>query len=350
MFAYIGCRTTKERNARGEGISIVSCDEATGGLKLVELVGGLTNPSYLTLNRKRDRLYTVHGDCSEVTAFKVDSTNGRIDLINTESTEGKNPVHLALSADERSLVVSNHITSSLAVLPINEDGSLSSISQLVQLDGEPGPHRKEQPFPKPHFNPFDITGKYVVVPDKGLNKVFSIPFRDGRLIDSEMTEASTRETAGPRNLVFHPSLSVAYVVNELDSTVTAYQIESSSGVLKPFQIISSLSDTFTEDSRASGIQIDAKGQTLYASNRGEDSIAVMEIDQTTGRISLVQTMSSGGKTPRFFTLDPTGRWMYVLNEDSDLITAFAINQEDGMLKATELEFKTGSPVCMVFAD
>lgn len=259
-------------------------------------------------------------------------------------------MHLALSPDERSLVVSNHITSCIAVLPVDTEGRIGQLSQLVLLEGEPGPHRKEQPFPKPHFNPFDPTGQFVIVPDKGLNKVFTLPFRDGRLVEEEIVEAVTRETAGSRNLVFHPSKPFAYVVNELDSTVTADHFDKGDGSLQAFQIVSSLADTFTLDSRASGIHIDGRGQTLYASNRGEDSIAVMSIDQETGRLTLFQTVPSGGKTPRFFTLDPTGQWMYMLNEDSDSIIGFAVNSEDGRLAAMDIDFKTGSPVCMVFAD
>ncbi|WP_086480129.1 lactonase family protein [Oceanospirillum sanctuarii] len=350
MFAYIGCRTTKERNARGEGISVVSIDGQTGALQLVELMGGLTNPSFLTLNCNRTRLYTVHGDGSEVSAFKIDSSSGRLSHLNTESTQGNNPVHLALSPDEDSLVVSNHITSSLAVLPIDDEGKIGPLRQLVKLEGEPGPHRKEQPFPKPHFNPFDPSGQFVVVPDKGLNKVFSFPFKEGRLVAEEMTEAVTRETAGPRNIVFHPLKPYAYVINELDSTVTSYSFDGNTGKMSAFQVISCLADTFTQDSRASSIQIDKTGKALYASNRGEDSIAVMSISPETGRLTLIQTMESQGKTPRFFTLDPSGRWMYALNEDSDTIVGFSVDPSDGRLSNTAIEFETGSPVCMIFAD
>lgn len=172
MFAYVGSRTTRARNARGDGISVYQCDEDTGALHLVQVVGDLVNPSFLARNRAGDRLYVVHGDCEEISAFNVDADSGKLELLNRQSTEGKNPVHLALDPTGKFIVVSNHITGTLVVLPIADDGSILPLTQKVQLTGEPGPHRKEQPFTKPHFNPFDPSGQFVFVPDKGLDKVF----------------------------------------------------------------------------------------------------------------------------------------------------------------------------------
>lgn len=138
MFAYVGSRTTRERNARGDGISVFECNAETGALVLVQVLGDLVNPSFLAMNTAGDRLYAVHGDCEEITSFKVEKPTGRISVLNRQSTKGKNPVHLALDPTERFVVVSNHITSSLAVLPIESDGALSEVTQLVTLQGRPG--------------------------------------------------------------------------------------------------------------------------------------------------------------------------------------------------------------------
>lgn len=139
-----------------------------------------------------------------------------------------------------------------------------------------------------------------------------------------------------------------YVVNELDSTVAAYRFDSSSGRLQPFQIFPTLADSYTGNSRASEIEVDASGRTLYASNRGEDSIAVFGIDPDSGRLSLRQTMPSGGRTPRFFATDPSGRWLLVLNDDSDQIASLPIDREQDRLQAAAAVRPCGSPVCMVF--
>lgn len=349
MYAYVGSRTTRERNARGEGITVYKVDQEAGTLTLVQVVKDLVNPSFLALNKAGDRLYTVHGDLTEVSAFSVDKATGKLTFINRQSCEGKNPVHLALDPTQRFLVVSNHIGGSLAVINIAEDGSLGSINQLLKLEGPLGPHRVEQPFAKPHFNPFDPSGKFVLVPDKGLDRVFSFKFDNGKLYPAEQPFVVSREGAGPRHLAFHPKAGFAYVVNELDSSVTSYRFNTQTGALTPIQVLPSLPATFTGNSRASEIEIDRSGRFLYASNRGYDSVAVFAIDQGTGMLSPVEFMPTDGKTPRFFTLTPNERFLFALNEDSDTIISMETDAKTGALTKTGFTVSTGSPVCMIFS-
>lgn len=349
MYAYVGSRTTKERNARGEGIGIFRVDPACGTLEPVAVERGLINPSFLALDRTGQFLYTVHGDESEVTAFAIDRRTGLLTKLNQQSTQGRNPVHLAFDPSGRYLVVSNHIGASLAVLPVNTDGTLEPVSQLLMLEGPNGPHRVEQKQAKPHFNPFDRSGRFVVVPDKGLDRLFSFRFYAGQLTPATNPWTATRESAGPRHLSFHPSASWAYAINELDSTVTAYRFDDVTGALAPFQLVSCLPDTFTGNSRASEIDIDPRGRFLYASNRGHDSIAVFAIAPDSGRLQLLGASPTGGRTPRFFTLTPDGHFMFVLNEDSDSIVTLAVDPDSGLLSPTGNEVQSGSPVCMVFS-
>jgi 6-phosphogluconolactonase len=356
MFAYVGSRTTRERNARGEGISVFRFDPATGALNLLQVMGDLVNPSFLALHPQLPVLYTVHGDSQEISSFHVSPETGLLKFQSKQSCGGKNPVHLALDLTGRHLVVSNHITSSLAVMPIAQDGSLQRLSQRVALEGTPGPHRKEQPFAKPHFNPFDPSGRFVLVPDKGLDKVFVFCFEKGRLIPAPYPELICREGSGPRHLAFHPSQPWVYIINELDNTVTACTFDTNTGHLQAFQIISSLSDSFTGNSRASGIQMDASGQTLFASNRGEDSIAVMRIDASSGRLQLQHTLHchpdrARPVTPRFFTTDPSGKWLLVLGEDSDEILTYAMHAAGRFpMQPAAQKHACASPVCMVLAE
>jgi 6-phosphogluconolactonase (cycloisomerase 2 family) len=348
MFAYVGSRTTKERNARGDGITVYRM-LPNGLLDLVQIVDGLTNPSYLAMSKDGAHLYTVHGDESEVSSFAVDRSTGKITFLNRQSSQGKNPVHLAIDPTGKFIVVANHIGSSLAVLPIADDGALLPLTQLVGLSGPIGPHRIEQKQAKPHFDPFDPSGRFVVVPDKGLDRIFSFQFLDGKLIEAKVPYVVTREGAGPRNLVFHPTAPLAFVVNELDSTIVSYHFNKNNGSLKPAYIQSTLPPTYTGNSRASGIAIDKKGQFVYASNRGDNSIAVFKIDSQTGSLQFIEAISTLGATPRFFTLTDDEKTLYVLNEDSDTIVALSRNVQTGRLTPIGITAKTGSPVCMVFS-
>lgn len=348
MLAYVGSRTTKERNARGDGITVYRV-LPNGHFEQVQIVGDLINPSYLALSKDGTRLYTIHGDQSEISSFTVDRLSGKLTFLNRQSTQGKNPVHLAIDPSGKYMVVTNHIGSSLAVLPIAEDGSLLPLTQLVSIAGPIGPHRIEQKQAKPHFNLFDLSGRYVAVPDKGLDRVFSFEFSNGKLKEATVSFVTAREGSGPRNMVFHPTAPLAFVVNELDSTLTSYHFDKSNGSLKPIYILPTVPPTYTGNSRASGIAIDKMGQYVYASNRGDDSIALFKVDSSNGCFEFVEAVNTSGLTPRFFTLSPDEKMIYALNEDSDTIVAFSRSKKDGRLSSLGIIAKTGSPVCMVFS-
>jgi len=353
LYAHVGSRTTRERHARGDGISVFHVDAHSGALSLVQVVTGLVNPSYLALGPGGRQLYTVHGDHREVSAFDIDPGTGALRFLNQQSTEGHNPVHLALAPGGRHLIVTNPLGASVAVLPIAADGALGPVAQRLAFEGPLGPHRIEQQQAKPHFNLFDPSGRFVLVPDKGLDRVFSFRWggeRGGeRLAPAAKPFVQTREGAGPRSLVFHPGKPLAYVVNELDSTVTTYRFDTATGGLAPLQIVPTLPPSFTGNNRAAGIAIDGAGHTVYASNRGHDSIAVLRVDAHRGLLSWAADQPSGGRTPRFFTLSPGGQWLYALNEDSDTIVCFAVDAATGCLTPTGPVTGCGSPVCMVFS-
>lgn len=351
MFAYAGSRTSRERHARGEGISVYAASADQQKLEQVQIVGGLANPSYLLLNKAGDRLYSVHGDLDYLSTFSVDKKTGHITLMQQQHCQGKNPVHLALDPTEKFLIVSNHWTSALAVLPVKPDGTLDQVRQLEVLPGTPGPHRVEQALGKPHFNPFDPSGRFVVVPDKGLNRIFSFRFENGTLTPTTQGSVLTRETAGPRHIAFHPTQAMAYVVNELDSTVTAYKFDAITGALTPAQLLSALPDTYTGDNRAAAIFVHPNGRWLFASNRGDDSLAVFAIDPKNNRIRFVRTQLTQGKTPRFCTLSPNQKVIWILNEESDTMVPVALDPEhpsDPFL-STGQAVSCGSPVCLVFS-
>ncbi|MCJ9729910.1 lactonase family protein [Bradyrhizobium sp. PRIMUS42] len=347
-YVYVGARTTKERNARGDGLNVYRMDNASGEWTHLQLLGDLVNPSFLAFDRTRRFLYTVHGDLSDITAMAIDPADGKLRVINRQSTEGKNPVHLAIDPSNRFVVVANHITSTLALLPRNDDGSLGAVIDLVKLEGKIGPHRVEQPFAKPHQVEFDPSGKFIVVPDKGLDLVFTyrIDAEKSKLVQA-VPPVRSREGAGPRHVAFHPAGKLAYVVNELDSTVTAYRFDPANGALTPLQVVSAVLDTYTGDSRAAEIAVSADGRYVYASNRGNDSIGIFAIDAANGRLSSVGWTLSGGKTPRFFALAVSDRYLFAANEDSDTVAMFN-RTVDGRLVATDKVVKVGSPVCILF--
>ena len=346
LIAYVGCRTSRERNARGDGIRVFAIDADSGGWSPIQLVADLVNPSFLACSPGRETLYTVHGDGSTVSSFAIDLHSGTLRRLNTQSTGGANPAHLALDPTGRYLLVANYASGSVAVLPIEADGAIGPLKSLTDLPGEPGPHRIEQKNSHPHEVAFDPSGRFVVVPDKGLDRIFTFTF--DATAGSLRPEANlkTREGAGPRHIVFAPGKPHAYVVDEIDSTVATY--EWSDGLLRPMQVLPSTPASFTGDNRAAEVLISPDGRFVFVSNRGHDSVGSFAVDMTSGLLTATGWHGTSGRGPRFMTLDPDGRHLYAANELTDSIVQFAVDPSDGHLAPTGRTIDTGSPVCLLF--
>ncbi len=270
-------------------------------------------------------------------------------LLNTQQTGGDNSSTVALDPSNRYVVLANG--PGVAVFPINEDGSLAPRTHLVIPPGEPGPYRREQHGPHPHQAIFDPSGRFVVAPDKGLDKVhvFRFDAAQGKLAACEPPFVNARYGAAPRHVSFHSRKPYAYLVNELDSTVTAYYWNRDRGELKPFQRLPTTPDTHTGDNTSADIAVAPSGRFVYVSNRGHDSIAVFSVDGSRGRLEPIGWESVQGRKPRFFGLEPDGSHLYAANENSHTIVVFRIDPETGTLKATGQVVETGSPSCIVFA-
>lgn len=351
LFAYVGAFTTPERKARGDGINVYRMDPGSGAWTHVQLVPNIVNPSFLALDREQRFLYAVHADLDEVSAYAIDKQTGQLKQLNRQSCGGKNPVHLAVDPTNRFIVTANYGAGSVGVVSIEKDGTLGARTDLVTLPGEPGPNRKEQASSHPHDCPFDPGGRFIVVPDKGLDRVFMFKLDNasGKLAPADPPFVATREGAGPRQIAFHPSLPIAYVIDELDSTVTTYRCDPAHGAMQPVQVVPTLPPSFTGNNTGAEVAVAPSGRFVYGSNRGHDSIAILAIDRATGTLTPVSWEPTQGKTPRFFTLDPAANFLYAANQDSDTIVTFRVNKATGKLAPTGQVVKVGSPVTIVFA-
>src|SRR5215470_590429 len=328
IYAYVGSFTTAQRKAHGDGIHVYRVDPATGDWTHVQHIGDLVNPSFLALSPDQRFLYSVHGDEDYATAFALDPATGEAKLVNRAATGGKNGVRGTVDPSGKFLLVANYASGNVAVLPIAPDGSLKDQHQVVQLTGEPGPHKVEQVSSHPHDIVFDPSGRFVVVPDKGLDRIFVFRFdaATGKLSPTEQGSVKSRSGAGPRHLAFHPKRPVVWVLNELDSTITTYSFDTESGALQALQVLSILRPEFTGDSTAAEIAVLPSVPVVYASIRGQDAVAFFGVIARDATLRLVAWQSTLGKTPRFIGLDPLGRNLYAANEQSDTVNTLRIDQ------------------------
>lgn len=348
-FAYVGCFTTEKRKARGKGVAVFRIDPATGAWTFVEACDAIPNPHYVCLDHTQQCLYSAHGDSSEIGAYAIDSQTGKLKFLNKQNTDGDNSSTVEVHSSNRWVLLSTG--PGVAVYPIQPDGSLAPYTDLVIPQGKPGPYRGEQEGPHPHQATFDLTGRFVVVPDKGLDivLVFRFDAERGKLVPCDPPFVKARYGAIPRHIAFHPKRPYAYVVNEQDSTVNAYHWDTARGELKPFQRVPTTPTTYVGDNMAAEIAIAPSGKFLYASNRGHDSIVVYAVDAATGAIESIGWESVQGKKPRFFGPDPGWSHLYAANENSHTIVVFRVNHENGKLAPTGQVIETGSPTCIAFA-
>jgi 6-phosphogluconolactonase (cycloisomerase 2 family) len=348
-FMYVGSFTSQARG-HGDGLSVFRRNRESDTWMLIQLVEHLADPSFLTIDRRGRFLYSAHGDGTQAAAYQIDQATGRLTVLNQQPTGGQNGVHLAIDATNRFLAVANYASGSLALLPINQDGSLGALSDLATLTGNPGPHRTQQTSSHPHHCPFDHTGRFIVVPDKGFDKIFlyRLDIERGKLVEGNPPSVNARAGAAPRHVDFHPSQPYAYVINEIDSTITTYHFDPEKGALKPLQIVTTLPSSYTGDNSTAEIAVAPSGRFVYGSNRGHDSIAIFAIDNATGGLTPIGWESTQGRTPRFFGLDPSGTHLYAANQNSDTVVIFRVNQTTGKLTSTNQIVKVASPSTIVF--
>jgi 6-phosphogluconolactonase len=349
--AFTGGFTTEKRKAHGDGIRVYRADLQSGLWTITDHAAGLVNPSFLVRDHRRDVLYAVHGDCGYASAFAIDVNSGKISLLGEAPTGGLNGVHQALDPTGEFLIVANYGSGSLGVLPVRKDGSLEPFADLLSLPGELGPHRVEQALSHPHHVVFDPSGQFLLVPDKGLDRVFVLTFdpKQARLRLCDEGHAAMRPGAGPRHIVFHPGLPIAFVANELDSTVATCSWDDRTGTLKPVHVVSTLPADFFGASTASAIVVTPCGCHVFASNRGQDGIVHFKFDEARSSLYAVSWTPSGGRDPRFMTLDPSGRLLLAANEQSDSIFIFELDAATNDPKPQASPLLIASPTTIAFA-
>lgn len=358
IFAYVGGFTTSKRRGHGGGINVYRVDPVSGAWTHEQLLE-IVNPSFLALDRAQRFLYSVHSDLEVVSSYAIDEKTGRITALNLQSCGGKNPVHLAIDPGGRWIVTANYTGGSVGVVPIEKDGALGPRTDLVALKGEPGPDRVRQESSHPHEAVFDPSGRFLVVPDLGLDRisVFRLDAAGGKLIPNDPPFVATRKRAGPRHIAFHPKMPFAYVVNELASTVATYRFDAERGSLQAIQILPSTPSSYVGQLSSAEIAVAPDGRFVYASNRCNDSIATFAVDQRDGTLTAAGWAPTHANSPRFFGLDPAAKFLYAANADegfgppeeknTDTIAQFRI-EANGMLKPTDQVIKVNSPSTIVF--
>ena len=356
-YVYVGTytRSLPHVQAKAEGIYVYRMDAEGGDWRHVQTVPDVPNPSYLTLHPSRRFLYAVNevGEIDgerggAVSAFSVDPASGKLTFLNRRSTHGEDPCHLTVEPSGRYVLASNYSGGSVAMFRVQEDGSVSPSTDFHQHVGK-SVNAERQNEPHAHSINVDPTGRFALVCDLGQDRVivYRLELDSGKLVPHGWV--ASEPGVGPRHLDFHPNGRLAYVIDEIGNTMTTYAWDGANGQLEALQSVSTLPEGTSLPNGTADVHVHRSGRFVYGSNRGHDSIAILAIDATSGKLSSIGHESTLGKTPRNFSLDASGRYLYAANQNSDTVVAYQIDEGTGKLTPTGQQFDVPTPVCIKMA-
>jgi 6-phosphogluconolactonase len=354
---FVGTYTHKTAS---KGIYAYRFDPGIGKLSSLGVAAESEDPSFLAVHPSGKYLYAVNEidhfgaqRSGAVSAFSVDPRNGKLTLLNQAATQGAGPCHISLDKSGKYVFVANYDGGSVTVFPIGEDGSLATASAFVQHSGS-SVDKERQQGPHAHWIGTSPDNRFALAVDLGLDEILVYHFNPakGALTPNNPPYAKVNPGAGPRHLAFHPNGKFAYVLSEMESSVTAFAYKASNGSLSPLQTVSTLSILRKDQSgpkEAAEIAVHPNGKFLYASNRGNiDTISVFSIDSAKGTLKLKDEYPTMGKTPRNFAIDPGGKFLLAANQESNNIVIFRIDSITGALTPTGEIAEAPAPVSIIF--
>ena len=344
---YVGTYT----GPHSQGIYVYRFDAATGKATSLGLAGEARNPSFLAVHPSGNYLYSVdESDGGAVSAFRIDHKTGKLARLNMVSSRGSGPCALTVDATGRNLLVANYGSGSVALIPIKGDGSLAGGAASDQHTGS-SVNKERQEGPHAHSADFAPGNRFALSADLGLDDVFVYRFdaQKNTLVPNAPPFGKVRPGYGPRHVAFHPNGKFAYVVNELNSTVTSFAWDGRAGTLKEISTVSALPKGSKVATDGAEIHVHPNGKFVYSSNRSEaNNIALFRADAATGKLEFVEVVPSGGRSPRYFGLDPTGAWLASANEESSNILLFRVDPNTGKLTPSGKPIEIYKPVCVKF--
>ncbi len=336
---------------KSEGIYVYKFNSTTGDITPVSKIAA-GNPSYLAVSPDNKFVYAVNengNDKGSVAAYSFDKATGALTFINKQPSGGDHPCYVSVHKSGKWVAVANYNGGNFSVLPVMADGSLGNPTTIDHKGSSVVKDRQDKPHV--HSTVFSPDNNYLFVADLGIDKemIYSFNAGSGTATPAPTPYMLTAAGTGPRHFIFHPNGKLAYLVGELNSSVNCYSYKN--GKLTFIESVSGLPAGYTGRKWAADIHISDDGNFLYFSNRDEsNTIAVFSIDKKTGKLKLLQHQSTMGKVPRNFSIDPSGDYLLVANQDTDNIVVLKRNQKTGLLEDTGKRVEVGKPVCIKWID
>ncbi|ALL71232.1 secreted protein (plasmid) [Paraburkholderia caribensis MBA4] len=343
---YVGTQNSEIRALR--------FDASTGKLSVIGTVAQGPKSTWVAAHPRLPVLYAVDDDSARegsVTAYAVNRATGALTKMNVVLAGGSGTTNLWLDTSATTLLAANFGGGSVSSMTVNSDGSLGSRVSTVKETGS-GPNRR-QASAHAHSAVVDPSGRYVLVPDLGADRVFI--YRFDPATHALLADAATGPHAfvappgsGPRHIAFGPDGTLAYLLTELSAEVMVLRWDAANARLTLVQSVPVSHAAFQGVKSGAEIAISQDGRFVYVENRGENELVVYRVNPESGLLSLIQRTSSGGDKPWGFAIHPSGKWLVVANQRSGNVNVFSIDPATGMVSDTGESVEMPTPVGVAF--
>jgi 6-phosphogluconolactonase len=331
-----------------KGIYVFNFDTTTG--KAIELshTDSAVNPEFLTITKDKQFVYAVNETKDGmVSAFAF--KDNHLNLLQQKPVNAADPCYISLSPDEHSIFVANYNGGSITQFHRFADGLISNAQQFIQHVGK-SVNEKRQDKPHVHGAFFSPKGDYVLTPDLGMDQIFIYPYNNNNSIPLDVAKSTSiisKPGSGPRHLAFSTNAKFLYVAEELTGSISVYQFNKGKAIF--LQTVLTHNADFKGVPGTADIHVSPNGRYVYVSNRGEENNIAKFPILSNGKLNdkQMQLFSTVGKRPRNFTISKDGNWLLAANQDTDNITVFSINKDNGELINTGNTIKVSMPVCLV---
>lgn len=348
--------TSTDGKSTSKGIYAFRWDTDTGVAKSLGLAAETRDPQFLVRSPNRRFVYSVNEISNyqgtrtgSVSAFRVDTTDGRLILLDVVSSAAGGPCNLTIDHTGSVVFVADGAGGSLASYRVLKDGTLSDPVSVFHFSGHSVDLRRQK-GPWTHCATISPDNKHLLVNDLGLDHItiYSFDSKTAVLTPNPRPPYSTIAGSGPRNLMFHPNGRWVYSVNEMGNSIDCMEWDTGAGILSRFQNVSTLRPDFAGQNTAATVQIESTGRFLYVSNRGANNVAAFAVSPSDGTLKQIGQVSCGGTTPRHIALDPSENWILASNQTSSSVTALRRDKTTGLLDPAEHEVIVDFPTCVSF--
>ena len=325
-----------------EGIYSAVLNPVTNQLDEVTLLAKVGSPTYLDTNEDKSIIYSVinENDKGGIVSL-VKQEDGSYERHSEVVTEGAAPCYVAYDEEREYVYTSNYHKGEIAVYKTDVEGNLELLETVAHTGSSV---HENQDSPHVHYSDLSPDGNFLIVCDLGTDEVYTYEITEDEKLE-EVARLKVAPGTGPRHIAFSPTLEVAYLFGELSSDVLVLDYNPMTGEFTEKQTISTIPDEHTGFNGGAAIRVSSDVKFVYGSNRGHDSIVVYKADET-GKLTLVDYTATEGETPRDFNFDETEKYLIVGHQDSDNLSLFERNQEDGTLTLLQKDVAAPEVVCV----